>query len=401
MSKVFIVAAKRTAVGKFSGTIAGVSAAELGSIVIKNILEETKIDPSKIDEVIVGNILSAGQKQGIARQAAIKAGIPQEVPAYGLNMICGSGMKSVLNAYSNIKAGEADLIIAGGTESMSGAAFAMPASIRNGVKMGDLKVVDTMILDGLTDAFSETHMGLTAENIADKYGITREQQDAFSYKSQQKASKAIDGGKFKAEIVPVQVVTRKETIIFDTDEFVNRTTTPEKLASLRPAFKKDGSVTAGNASGINDGASFVMVASEKAVKEFGLTPLVEIIAVGQGGVDPSIMGMGPVPAIKNALSKTDLKLSDIDVLELNEAFAAQSLGVITQLCADHGVKKEWFDEVCNVNGGAIALGHPIGASGNRITVSLIHEMKRTGKKYGLASLCIGGGMGTAIILKNL
>ena len=401
MSKVFIVAAKRTAIGKFSGTIAGVSAAELGSIVIKNILEETKIDPSKIDEVIVGNILSAGQKQGIARQAAIKAGIPQEVPAYGLNMICGSGMKSVLNAYSNIKAGEADLIIAGGTESMSGAAFAMPATIRNGVKMGDLKVVDTMILDGLTDAFSETHMGFTAENIADKYSITREEQDAFSYKSQQNAIKAIDGGKFKAEIVPVQVVTRKETIVFDTDEFVNRSTTPEKLASLRPAFKKDGSVTAGNASGINDGASFVMVASEKAVKEFGLTPLVEIIAVGQGGVDPSIMGMGPVPAIKNALSKTDLKLSDIDVLELNEAFAAQSLGVITQLCADHGVKKEWFDEVCNVNGGAIALGHPIGASGNRITVSLIHEMKRTGKKYGLASLCIGGGMGTAIILKNL
>ena len=284
---------------------------------------------------------------------------------------------------------------------MSGAAFTLPAVIRNGVKMGDLKVVDTMILDGLTDAFSETHMGLTAENIADKYGITREEQDVFSYKSQQKASKAIDGGKFKAEIVPVQVVTRKETIIFDTDEFVNRTTTPEKLASLRPAFKKDGSVTAGNASGINDGASFVMVASEKAVKEFGLTPLVEIIAVGQGGVDPSIMGMGPVPAIKNALNKADLKLSDMDVLELNEAFAAQSLGVITQLCADHGVKKEWFDEVCNVNGGAIALGHPIGASGNRITVSLIYEMKRTGKKYGLASLCIGGGMGTAIILKNI
>ncbi|MEI6346365.1 MAG: acetyl-CoA C-acetyltransferase [Bacteroidota bacterium] len=401
MSKVFIVAAKRTAVGKFSGTIAGVSAAELGSIVIKNILEETKIDPAKIDEVIVGNILSAGQKQGVARQASINGGIPKEVPAYGINMICGSGMKSILNAYSSIKAGEANLIMAGGTESMSGAAFALPASVRNGVKMGDLKMVDTMILDGLTDAFSDLHMGITAENIAEKYGITREEQDAFSYKSQQNAAKAIDGGKFKGEIVPVQIVTRKETITFDTDEFVNRTSTPEKLAALRPAFKKDGTVTAGNASGINDGASFVLVASEEAVKEFGLTPLVEIVAVGQGGVDPSIMGMGPVPAIGNALRKANLKLADMGVLELNEAFAAQSLGVITQLCQDHGVTKEWFNEVCNVNGGAIAIGHPIGASGNRITVSLIHEMKRSGKQYGLASLCIGGGMGTALILKNI
>lgn len=400
MSKVFIVAAKRTAVGKFSGTISGVSAAELGSIVIKNILEETKIDPAKIDEVIVGNILSAGQKQGIARQASIKAGIPQEVPAYGLNMICGSGMKAVINAFSNIKAGEANLIIAGGTESMSGSTFVLPASIRNGIKMGDFKAVDTMIVDGLTDAFSDLHMGITAENIAEKFGITREQQDAFAYRSQQNAAKAIDNGKFKGEIVPVQIVTKKETITFDTDEFVNRASTPEKLAALRPAFKKDGTVTAGNASGINDGASFVMIASEEAVKEFGLTPLAEIVAVGQGGVDPAIMGMGPVPAIANALRKANLKLSDMGVMELNEAFAAQSLGVIAQLCEDHGVKREWMDEVCNVNGGAIAIGHPIGASGNRITVSLIHEMKRSGKQYGLASLCIGGGMGTAVILKN-
>ena len=400
MSKVFIVAAKRTAVGKFGGTIAGVSAAELGAVVIKNILEETKIDPSKIDEVIVGNILSAGHKQGIARQAAIKGGIPQEVPAYGINMICGSGMKSILNAYVNIKSGEANLILAGGTESMSGAAFSVPASIRNGVKMGDLKLIDTMISDGLTDAFSETHIGITAENIAEKFGITREAQDAFSYRSQQNAIKAIDGGKFKKEIVPVQIVTKKETITFDTDEFVNRTSTPEKLANLRPAFKKDGTVTAGNASGINDGASFVLVASEEAVKEFGLTPMVEIVAVGQGGVDPAIMGMGPVPAIGNALKKANMKLSDMEVLELNEAFAAQSLGVIGQLCKDHGVTREWIDEVCNLNGGAIALGHPIGASGNRITVSLIHEMKRSGKQYGLASLCIGGGMGTAVVLKN-
>ena len=400
MSKVFIVAAKRTAVGKFGGTIAGVSAAELCAVVIRNILEETKIDPAKIDEVIVGNILSAGHKQGIARQAAIKGGIPQEVPAYGINMICGSGMKSILNAYVNIKSGEANLILAGGTESMSGAAYSVPASIRNGVKMGDLKLVDTMISDGLTDAFSETHMGITAENIAEKFGITREAQDAFSYRSQQNAIKAIDGGKFKNEIVPVQIVTKKETITFDTDEFVNRTSTPEKLANLRPAFKKDGTVTAGNASGINDGASFVLIASEEAVKEYGLTPMVEIVAVGQGGVDPSIMGMGPVPAIGNALKKANMKLSEMEVLELNEAFAAQSLGVIGQLCKDHGVTREWIDEVCNLNGGAIALGHPIGASGNRITVSLIHEMKRSGKQYGLASLCIGGGMGTAVILKN-
>lgn len=400
MSKVFIVAAKRTAVGKFGGAIAGVSAADLGATVIKNILEETKIDPSKIDEVIVGNILSAGHKQGIARQAAIKGGIPQEVPAYGINMICGSGMKSILNAYVNIKSGEAKLILAGGTESMSGAAYSVPASIRNGVKMGDLKLVDTMISDGLTDAFSETHMGITAENIAEKFGITRDAQDAFSYRSQQNAIKAIDGGKFKKEIVPVQIVTKKETITFDTDEFVNRTSTPEKLANLRPAFKKDGTVTAGNASGINDGASFVLIASVEAVKEFGLTPMVEIVAVGQGGVDPAIMGMGPVPAIGNALKKANMKLSDMDVLELNEAFAAQSLGVIGELCKNHGVTREWIDEVCNLNGGAIALGHPIGASGNRITVSLIHEMKRSGKQFGLASLCIGGGMGTAVILKN-
>lgn len=401
MSKIFIVAAKRTAVGKFGGSISSVSAAELGAKVIKNILDETKINPAVIDEVIVGNILSAGQKQGVARQAAIHAGIPQEVPAYGINMICGSGMKTILNAYTSIKAGEAQLILAGGTESMSGAAFLLPAQIRNGIKMGDIKVIDSMIYDGLTDAFSELHMGITAENIAEKYGITREAQDAFSYRSQQNAIKAIDGGKFKNEIVPVQIVTKKETITFDTDEFVNRSSTPEKLAALRPAFKKDGTVTAGNASGINDGASFTLIASEEAVKKYGLTPLVEIVAVGQGGVDPSIMGMGPVPAIANALKKANMKLSEMDVLELNEAFAAQSLGVITQLCADHNVTREWIDEVCNINGGAIALGHPIGASGNRITVSLIHEMKRSGKKFGLASLCIGGGMGTAIILKNI
>ena len=401
MGKIFIVAAKRTAVGKFGGGLSSLSAADIAAVVIKDILQSINIDPAKIDEVIVGNVLMAGQKQGIARQASIKAGIPDQIPAWGVNMICGSGMKSIITAVNNIKAGEAELVLAGGTETMSGAAFLLPASVRNGIKMGDFTAVDHMVLDGLTDAFSNLHMGITAENIAEKYSISRQEQDAFAYASQQKAAAAIDAGKFKDEIVPVQIVTRKETITFDTDEYVNRTTTPEKLAQLRPAFKKDGTVTAGNASGINDGASFVLVASEKAVKDYGLTPLVEIVSVGQAGVDPSIMGMGPVPAIAKALHKAQLQLKDMDVVELNEAFAAQSLGVMAQLSADHQVDAAWFDAHCNLNGGAIAIGHPIGASGNRITVSLIHEMKRSGKKLGLASLCIGGGMGTALILRNV
>ncbi len=401
MKKVYIVAAKRTAIGKFGGSLSGISAAEMASVVIKNIITETGIDPITLDEVVVGNILSAGQGQGVARQASIKAGIPQEVPAYGINMICGSGMKAILNAYTNIKSGEANLILAGGTENMSDSCFILPGSVRNGIKMGDFKVVDHMVLDGLTDAFEKVHMGITAENIAAKYSISREQQDAFSYASQRKAITAIDNGNFKNEIVPVEILTKKETIIFDTDEYPNRATTPEKLATLRPAFKKDGTVTAGNASGINDGASFVLVASDEAVEKYRLTPLVEIVSIGQGGVDPSIMGMGPVPAIAGALKKADMKLADMDVVELNEAFAAQSLGVISQLCTDHNVTPDWFEKFCNVNGGAIALGHPIGASGNRITVSLIHEMLRSNKQIGLASLCIGGGMGTAIILKNI
>ena len=401
MSKAFIVAAKRTAVGKFLGGIAKVSAADLATTVIKDILAETKINPSELDEVIVGNILMAGQKQGIARQAAVNAGIPVEVPAYGVNMICGSGMKSIINAVTSIKAGDANLILAGGTESMSGAGFVLPASVRNGYKMGNISAVDHMVTDGLTDAFEGYHMGITAENIAEKYNISRKDQDEFAYASQQKAAAAIDAGRFKDEIVPVEVVSRKETVIFDTDEFVNRTTNPEKLAKLRPAFKKDGTVTAGNASGINDGASFVLVASEEAVAKYGLTPLAEIVATGQGGVDPSIMGMGPVPAIANALKKASMKLNDIEVLELNEAFASQSLGVIKQLCQDHDVTPDWFTKNCNLNGGAIALGHPIGASGNRITVSLIYEMLRSNKTFGMASLCIGGGMGTAVILKKV
>lgn len=401
MSKVYIVAAKRTAIGKFLGSLSSVSAADIAAKVMKNIISETKIDPGKLDEVVVGNILMAGKKQGIARQASINAGIPQEVPAYGVNMICGSGMKTIFNAFAQIKAGEANLIMAGGTESMSDAGFVLPSKLRGGQKMMDFQAVDHMVTDGLTDAFQGYHMGITAENIAEKYSISREEQDEFAYLSQQKAIVAQDGGCFKNEIVPVDIITRKETITFDNDEFVNRASTPDKLAKLRPAFKKEGTVTAGNASGINDGAAFVLVASQEAVEKYNLTPLVEVVAVGQGGVDPAIMGMGPVPAIEKALSKADMKLEQIDLLELNEAFASQSLGVMKQLCEDHNIKSDFFKERCNVNGGAIALGHPIGASGARITVSLIHQMKRSGKQTGLASLCIGGGMGTALILKNV
>lgn len=401
MEKVFVVAAKRTAVGKFLGSLANFSPGELGAIVIRDLLAETGIAPEKFDSVIVGNVLSAGQGQGVARQCALKAGMPVEVPAYSINMVCGSGMKSVMNGYADIISGAANLVIAGGTECMSNAGFVLPASVRNGVKMGDMKAIDHMVHDGLTDVFNKYHMGITAENIAEKYSISREEQDAFSFSSQQKAIKAVDAGVFDKEIVPVEIVTRKATTVFSRDEFPNRGSSLEKLAKLRPAFKKDGSVTAGNASGINDGASFVILASESAVKEHGLKPIAEIIAYGQGGVDPSIMGMGPVPAIKKALENANLKLSDIDLIELNEAFAAQSLGVIAELIDQHKVSREWIDERCNINGGAIAIGHPIGASGNRILVSLIHALKENKKEIGLASLCIGGGMGTALIIKSL
>jgi acetyl-CoA C-acetyltransferase len=402
MKKVYIVAAKRTAIGKFLGSVASVKPAELAIPVVKQILADTKVDGANIDEVIVGNVLMAGHKQGIARQVAIKSGIPSEVPAYGINMICGSGMKSIHQAYIDIVANQAELVLSGGTESMSNAGFVIPgATMRNGQKMFDFPIIDHMVCDGLTDAFTETHMGITAENIAERHNITREQQDDFSFKSQQKAIAAVDGGKFKDEIVPVIVPNKKGEIIFDTDEFPNRTSTPEKLTKLKPSFKKDGTVTAGNASGCNDGASFVMVASEDAVKKFNLTPLVEIIGIGQGGVDPAVMGLGPVPAIRKALNMSNNKLSDMEVIELNEAFAAQSLGVVKLLIDEHKITRQWIDERTNINGGAIALGHPIGASGNRITVSLIYEMKRGNNKLGLASLCIGGGMGAAIILKNV
>jgi len=401
MKKVFIVAARRTAIGKFMGSLSPFTPGELGAKVIKEVIKDSGISPDKVDSVIAGNILSAGQMQGVARQASVYGGIPHEVPAYSINMVCGSGMKAVMNAYAEILSGAADVIIAGGTESMTNSGFVMSGAIRTGNKMGNIQAVDHMVTDGLTDAFNKYHMGITAENIAEKYGITREQQDEFSFASQQKAIKAVDGGVFDSEIVPVEIVTKKETTVFAKDEYPNRGTSVEKLAQLKPAFKKDGTVTAGNASGVNDGASFVMVVSEEAVKNYGLKPLAEIVAVGQGGVDPAYMGLGPVPAIRKALANAGMKLSQMELIELNEAFAAQSLGVIHELIAEHGVSREWINEVTNINGGAIALGHPIGASGNRIIVTLVHALRATGKEYGLASLCIGGGMGTAVVLKRV
>jgi len=401
MKKVFIVAARRTAIGKFMGSLSPFTPGQLGALVIKEIIRDSGISPEKVDSVIAGNILSAGQMQGVARQASVYGGIPHEVPAYSINMVCGSGMKAVMNAYAEILSGAADVIIAGGTESMTNSGFVMPGSLRNGNKMGNIQAVDHMVTDGLTDAFNKYHMGITAENIAEKYAITREEQDAFSFASQQKAIKAVDGGIFDKEIVPVEIVTKKETTVFAKDEYPNRGTSVEKLAQLKPAFKKDGTVTAGNASGVNDGASFVMVVSEDAVKQYGLKPLAEIVAVGQGGVDPAYMGMGPVPAIRKALKNAGMKLSQMQLIELNEAFAAQSLGVIHELIEEHGVTREWINVVTNINGGAIALGHPIGASGNRILVTLVHALKATGKEYGLASLCIGGGMGTAVVIKRV
>ncbi len=401
MSKVYIVSAKRTAVGGFMGSLSKVKPAELGGAVIKNIIEETKIDPKNIDEVVLGNVLSAGHGQGVGRQAALAGGVPVEVPAYTVNIICGSGMKTLMLAYNAIKSGEANMIMAGGVESMSMAPYLIPGSTRSGHRMGDFKTIDHMVFDALTDAFGGYHMGVTAENIAEKYSLSKESQDAFAIESQRRAIAAVDSGRFEDEIVPIEVRSRRETIVFDTDEHPNRKTSLEKLGKLKTIFKRDGTVTAGNASGINDGASVMLVVSEEAVKKYELTPLVEIVSTGQGGVDPSIMGMGPVPAIKNALGKAGMTLKEMELLELNEAFAAQSLGVMTELTKQYDVTLDWFTDKTNVNGGAIALGHPVGASGNRITTTLIHEMKKSGVNFGLASLCIGGGMGTAVILKNI
>ena len=401
MNKVYLVSAKRSAIGAMLGTLKDLSPTYLGAQVLKAALADAGVNPSDLDEVIVGNVLPAGIKQGPGRQVAIGAGVPVDVPAYSINMVCGSGMKAVMNGVLSIKAGAADLVAAGGTEVMSGAPYLVPGKTRFGAKMGDMKMIDHMIYDSLTDAYSGLHMGITAENIVEKFGITRLEQDTFAINSQAKAIAAQDAGKFKDEIVPLTVKQSKKEVVFDADEYINRTTTLEKLGTLRPAFKPDGSVTAGNASGINDGASFVILASESAVEKFGLKPMAQIVGIGQGGVEPDVMGLGPVPAIRNALKNADMKLQDMELLELNEAFAAQSLGVVKLLSDEHGESCEDILARCNVNGGAIALGHPVGASGNRILVTLAHELKRSGKTYGLASLCIGGGMGTAVIIKNM
>ncbi|MCC5894676.1 MAG: acetyl-CoA C-acetyltransferase [Alkalibacterium sp.] len=401
MSKVYIAGAKRTPIGSFLGALKDVSASDLGSYAIKGVLEQSKINHEDIDEVVLGNVLPAGQGQGVARQAAIKAGIAVSVPAYSLNMVCGSGLKSVMNAYLGIKAGEYQAIIAGGTESMSQAPYLIPGKTRTGQKMGGYQVGDHMLDDALTDAFEGYHMGVTAENIVERYNLTREDQDHFAFTSQKRAIEAIDNGSFKEEIVPVETKVRRETVTVDTDEYPNRKTTEEKLNSLRPAFKKDGSVTAGNASGINDGASATLIVKEEYLKANNLTPLVEIIGIGQGGVNPSVMGLGPTPAIKQAVERSGISFEDIDVFELNEAFASQSLGVIKEISDEFGVSKDYMLERTNLNGGAVALGHPVGASGNRILVTLVHLMKQRGLKYGLASLCIGGGMGVAVLLKNV
>ena len=401
MRKVYVVAAKRTATGSMLGSLKNIDATDFGAEVVKALLAETKVEGKDVSEVIVGNVLSAGLGQGPGRQVAVKAGVPVEVPAYSVNMLCGSGMKSIMTGFTAIRDGFDEIVIAGGIESMSRAPHLVPSSIRGGVKMGDFKLTDHMIYDALTDAYSQVHMGVTAENIAKKFGITRQEQDEFAYASQVKAIKAVDDGLFDGEIVPIVIKDRKGDIIFNRDEYPNRTTNLEKLAALRPAFVKDGSVTAGNSSGINDGAAFVMLMSEEAVKKYNLKPLAEIVGIGQGGVDPQYMGLGPVAAIGDVMKRSGYKLRDMEVVELNEAFAAQSLGVLKSLVEEHGVTLEELLKKTNIQGGAIALGHPVGASGARILVTLVHIMQRHDHKVGLASLCIGGGMGTAVILKRI
>lgn len=397
---VYIVGAKRTAIGTFLGTLKDVPAPKLGAIAAKAAIEQARVSVEEIDETIIGSILTAGQGMGPGRQVGIYAGIPVEKPGYTVNMLCGSGMKAVMLGAVDIVSKEAELVLTGGIENMSEAPYLIPYKARYGLKFGNFEVIDHMILDGLTDVFNNVHMGMTAERLAEKYSITREEQDKFAFESQMKAKKAIEEGKFKEEIVPVEIETRKEKIIFDTDEHP-RDVTLEKLAKLKPAFKKDGTVTAGNASGINDGASAIVLASEKFVEKNNLKPLARIISWAQAGVDPMEMGLGPVPATEKALKKAGLKMEDIELIELNEAFAAQSLAVIKEWSKRFNVSEDWIKERTNVNGGAIALGHPIGASGNRIIVTLLYEMKRRNLKYGLATLCIGGGMGTAVIIENL
>lgn len=400
MEKVYIVGAKRTAIGSFQGSLASVSAADLGTVVAKAVLEQAGLKPEVVDEVIFGNALPAGQGQGVARQISIQAGLPDTIPASGVNMVCGSGLKAVMNGFASIKAGLNNVVLAGGVESMSQAPHLLPAKTRSGIKMGSFQVDDHMVKDGLTDAFSQNHMGMTAENIAEKYDISRKTQDEYAYNSQKKAIAAQAQGLFEDEITPVTVKSWRGDTVVDQDEYINHNTSLEKLSSLRTAFKKDGTITAGNASGLNDGASAILIVSESYLKEHNLTPIAEIVSIGQGGVDPQIMGMGPVTAIHDALKRAEVSLAEMDILELNEAFAAQSIGVVEELAQMNEMTADEIYERTNLNGGAIALGHPIGASGNRVLVTLLHLLKNKEANYGLASLCIGGGMGVAMVVKK-
>ena len=392
MRDVVIVSAARTPIGSFGGALKNVPTRTLGAVAVKEAIKRAGIQPDQIDEVVLGCVLQGALGQNIARQIAMDAGIPKEVPAMTLNKVCGSGLRAVSLAAQMIKAGDADIVVAGGAENMSMAAYALP-SARWGARMNNTKMVDMMVNDGLWDAFNDYHMGITAENVAEQWGLTREQLDEFSVASQNKAEAAIKAGKFKEEIVPVEIPQRKgDPVIFDTDEHPKFGSSLEKVAKLKPAFKKDGIVTAANASGINDAGAAVIVMSKEKAEELGIKPMCTIKSYASAGVDPSIMGVGPVPSSKKALEKAGLKVEDLDLIEANEAFAAQSLAVGKDLGFD--------TEKLNVNGGAIALGHPIGASGCRILITLIHEMARRDAKTGLATLCIGGGQGTAIVVER-
>ena len=392
MGEIVIASACRTAIGTFGGTLKDVPAAELGALVVKEAVKRAGIKPEQVDEVIFGNVLQAGLGQNIARQVTLKAGLPIETTAMTINIVCGSGLKSVALAANQILAGESEIVVCGGTENMSAAPYAIP-SARWGARMNNNKIVDVMVNDGLWDAFNQYHMGITAENVAEQYGLTREMQDEFAVASQTKAEAAIKAGKFKDEIVPVVIHGKKGDVVFDTDEHPKFGTTIEKVAKLKPAFKKDGgTVTAANASGINDSAAALVVMTKEKAEELGIKPLATIVSYATGGVDPSVMGIGPVPACRKAMAKAGLTINDIDLIEANEAFAAQSLAVGRDLGFD--------PEKLNVNGGAIALGHPVGASGCRILVTLLHEMQKRDAKTGLATLCIGGGMGCSTIVEK-
>jgi len=391
MEEIYIVGAARTPIGKFGGSLAKMPASELGALIIRKVLERAQVAPEQVSEVIMGQVLAAGVGQNPARQAAIRAGLPDRIPSMTINKVCGSGLKAAMLGAQAIANGDSDIVVAGGQESMSLAPHALMGS-REGFRMGDAKLLDTMIIDGLWDVYNQYHMGVTAENVAKEYAVTREEQDQFAVASQNKAEAAQKAGRFKDEIVPVEIVSRKGTVLFADDEYIRIGATLEAMKGLKPAFDKNGSVTAGNASGINDGAAAVVLASARKVKELNLKPLAMIKAFASAGVDPKYMGMGPVPASKRTLQRAGWEPKDLDVMEINEAFAAQAIAVNRQM--------GWDTQKVNVNGGAIALGHPIGASGCRVLVTLLHEMQKRDAKRGLASLCIGGGMGVALAVER-